>query len=296
MCLPQAQWDDGLWKGPALLWFGKPEEAPPCPSYAAQKVAEGHRDLDAPAQCDPCTCGAPTGSCSLPTQMIGVNAPLCPGDGGGVTAKHFDAPEGWDGKCTTANALPAGNGVQSLSIAPLKMEESCAPVGEGGGKPQERQPPQARWGTYAEACFGQGYPPCDDGRFRMPMPALPDGFRGCLYHPGYTTCPAEYPDREIFFRSIDDTRTCNACACEATGGMCTARISVFNDDDCRSLQTSNVVSSEPGFCVNIMPPGVALGSKMATDMTYTPGNCKLVAGDAAGHAEPAEPMTFCCQP
>jgi hypothetical protein len=109
-------------------------------------------------------------------------------------------------------------------------------------------------------------------------------------------CPENYPNKHVFFDGYDDTRTCSECTCAPPfGSMCSAMISVYTDGACQEPQAQNVVTSEPGFCVKIMPPDVALGSKSAGKATYTPGTCEASGGQASGDALAVGPSTFCCQ-
>jgi hypothetical protein len=56
------------------------------------------------------------------------------------------------------------------------------------------------------------------------------------------------------------------------------------------------ISSNGPTCVDIQPPGLALGSKSAGPVIYTPGSCQPSGGKAIGSAEGTVPTTFCCLP
>src|SRR5690606_18762258 len=85
------------WSDPLLLWTGPVQEAPGCPTRAPVPAYQGHADLVAPDECDPCACDPPTGSCAMPTDLTAYdNASCCgpgePGCGPGAAAVSFDAP------------------------------------------------------------------------------------------------------------------------------------------------------------------------------------------------------------
>lgn len=291
-CVP---WDPvGEWDGPALLWQGNKAEAPPCPPYATSIRYRGNVGLMAPADCVPCTCGPPTGSCSLPLTLTAAAA-TCANDGPGVAHFPFDAPASWNGACTPANAIPSGNGVASISIGPLGLVESdCTPEDLEPGL----KTPVPSWKTYAFACYGDGGLPCPDGSFCLPTSApLPQGFRLCVFREDLSKeCPAEYPNRHIFFEDYDDGRTCSGCSCgPPEGSTCSAQILAYEDSACKVVQASTTVTSAPGSCVNVISPGAAMGSKSASEATYAVGACAPIGGEPGGTVFATEPALFCCR-
>ena len=56
------------------------------------------------------------------------------------------------------------------------------------------------------------------------------------------------------------------------------------------------ISSVSPTCVDIQPPGQALGSKSAGAMTYIPGTCEPLGGQASGMITGVNPTTLCCRP
>jgi hypothetical protein len=162
------------WSDPALVWIGPPESAADCPATAPTLGYEGYADLRVePSRCALCACDPPEGSCVLPTAWSAHADPLC-----AMTAVEtsFTAPDGWDGACTTANAIPAGQPctggpcAQSLDIpAPTVLSGACAPyvVTES---PWEHHGSVA-WATFVRACVGVATPPCaDPGMTCTPAP------------------------------------------------------------------------------------------------------------------------------
>jgi hypothetical protein len=247
-CVPRLRLDeeDDGWMGPLLLWSGPKEKAPACPDFTAGPVDEANADLVSPSECQVCTCSPPTGSCKLPSKLTAAGA-TCKDDGPGVEHIPFDPPASWDGACTTANAIPAGSGVQSLSIGPLQMVESgCTP---GVDSPPAVTPPTVPyWKTYAFTCEGgidtNPWACKNGGECMPPAEPLPEGFRRCVYQEGLVECPKAYPVRHVFNRGFDDGRTCSECDCgPPTGGMCSSLISVFTDSTCKVLQTASIVTS-----------------------------------------------------
>ncbi|AUX38018.1 MULTISPECIES: hypothetical protein [Sorangium] len=298
------------WFEPLLLWMGPPDRAPDCPATAPVPGFELHADLVVePYRCAACACDPPDASCEVPAPWSAVDSSTCPA-GPGAQRTPFAAPEAWDGTCTTANAIPAGQAcaggpcAQSLDIpAPRVRAGACAPsvVEEPGEEPGE---PQGgfRWATLARACAGVTPPaPCGGPGTRCsPAPpegdaAPPGGFLTCiLHHEGEHECPPTYPSRRVVYEGAEDSRGCTACTCgEPSGGACSVWVSAFSDAACSDGVVSVLMSSEASFC-GAIAPGTALGSKSAAVVDLEPGSCTPGGGEPIGDVAPRGAVTFCC--
>jgi hypothetical protein len=287
---PAASWDY-----PSLLWIGNEKDAPSCPAGAPKINYTGHADLDAPLNCDTCTCAAPTGSCSLPATMT-ANAAMC---GGGGATTPFDPAGGWTGACDTNVAIASGKlcggvkCVQSLTVGPLKvMEGGCTP-----SQPPAQASPT--WKTYALGCQRFPYMPCQNGQ-SLCVATPPPGFRVCIFHVGDNECTgpvlAPYTEKHLFYEKFQDTRACSACACgAASGSTCSSTASIYTDGACSTLAYSATVDATGPACHDL-PPGTPLGSKSATPPAYTPGTCAPSGGVGTGAATGINPSTYCCLP
>ncbi|WP_437952814.1 hypothetical protein WME98_20425 [Sorangium sp. So ce296] len=297
------------WFEPLLLWFGSPGDAPPeCPPQASVFGYEGHGDLVVePHRCAACACDPPDAACELPEAWAAYDTRAC-GATAGAERTSFAAPEGWDGACTAAGAIPAGEAcgggpcAQSLEIqAPRVVPGACAPR---RAEPPPA-PPAVRWGTYARACVGVAIGRCaDPGEVCAPAPpagnaAPPVGFSTCIIHHNVVEeCPSfsPYSERHVFYQGADDTRACTECSCgEPAGGACSILASAYSDSRCSQVVVSARVSSEATFC-GAVPRGVALGSKSASVVDIAPGTCAPGGGEPTGGIAPREAMTFCCLP
>ena len=295
--------------GPVLFWTGpSPDPASEilvCPE-TAPLTGRWYADLQAPPiACGACSCDPPAGSCTLPATLT-ANSAVCPGTDSMAAHFSFDAPAGWTGACSAANAIDAGKTcdglpcVESLFIAPLQVTHGgCMPVAEPSAKP-----PEPTWGTTSIVC--QGIPSTGPGACGAAQltctPAAPPGFSTCVYQPGVVGCPLDsvpYTERHVIYKDKVDTRSCTPCSCgDPEGDACTASISVFKDDACSEPIPLNVpLDSTFSQCINV-PPGTALGSKSATLPAYLPGACQPSGGEPAGavYAEPATALTLCCIP
>jgi hypothetical protein len=287
------------WQGPGLLWLGPDGTEMACPTQAPVVAYQGHADLvlSPPASCSACSCSPPSGACSLPAQITAGSAPCA---GASTFTTTFDPPDGWDGTCTNANAVPAGvmcgntPCVRSLTVGPLAIrEESCTPSAATLG---DAVPPV--WMTAAVACLGNAYPlgGCAAPGVTCAVPP-PSGFLACIFQSGDNACPAPYVDKHVVYASFDDERGCAPCTCGATAGSaCSATIEVFRDGACSASQEllSAPLSSDGLSCFDLLPPGPALGSKTVTGLAYQPGACAPGGGEPTGVVEPSGPGTFCC--
>ncbi|KYF72322.1 hypothetical protein BE11_16805 [Sorangium cellulosum] len=305
-CVPRAPLG---WSEPALLWIGPPDQAPACPAAAPSIGYEGHADFTAapPRTCPACLCDPPDASCELPAAWRAHASFPCGAPGAAETS--FAAPEGWDGACSAANAVAAGQMcdgalcAQSLEIpAPRVLPGSCAARSAEAPEEPGEPAPGGSFALLARACTGTVLGSCSDpGTACVPAPpagdgALPEGFLTCIHHEGERDCPATYPDRHVFYAGADDTRGCAPCGCaEPSGATCSILASAFSDSACSQFVVGVVVSSEAPFCGGIVP-GTALGSRSASVVDFEPGACEPTGGEPTGGVALLGAATFCCRP
>ena len=286
------------WEEPLWLWFGPEEQAPVCPEGST--TYEGHADLVAPSACEACTCDPPTGSCALP-ETITASTATCGAFPSGALSS-FDPPAAWDGQCDDADPLPGG-AAHAMTIGALTMTENgCAT-----GPTVPAKVISWHWQTFARACDGKGW----RSGFIERSVCIPDadptpsGFHLCAVRAGEHACPVladdVFTEQHVFFEGVNDQRACSACTCGAPeGSLCTATISIYKGADltCVGPAVAQLsVSSVAPVCVDIAPPGLALGGKSAGLTSYLPGSCPPEGGEPNGlAARGTEPVTFCCEP
>lgn len=289
-CLPIP----AFWQGPTLLWVGPAGQAPECPTGPTGIFWEGHADLVAPNSCEACTCEPSTGSCALPS-MLTASPAVC--DPQVMPTIAWNAPSPWDGLCDTAVQLPAGV-AKSLTIERLTVvENGCIP-----GPPVAAKVVSSYWATDVRACHGPGFLPCLDVQSACAPTEDPLDFRVCILKEGTVECPAGpgavFTEQHVFYQGANDNRACSACSCgPPMASLCKAVVSVYEGGMCGGAVVDQVtVSSLAPVCVDIAPPGQALGSKSAAPSTYAPGVCQPVGGEPSGVATESEATTFCCRP
>jgi hypothetical protein len=176
--------------------------------------------------------------------------------------------------------------VQSVTIAPLTIKQGgCLPIDPPSVKP----PPTAA--TFARACSaGDAFEHCVTGGTCRPAAPGPE-FKQCIFHEGeseYSDCPLTYPNRNVFYQ--EDTFYCSPCACEAPiGSRCSGSIVISANSACTPPLLPEISIDEKTATCTDVPPGSALGSKSASDLSYHGGSCTPSGGKPSG-------IVFCCQP
>ncbi len=292
----------GGWLGPALFWIGAEAEAPLCADVpgAPSEFFTGRADLDGPL-CGTCACDSPSGSCALPATLTAAAA-NCAGDSSSVEHTPFGPPLKWQGACTAANQIPAGQlcggipCVQSVTITPLTLKQGgCLPI-----EPPKVPPPS--WKTFTRACIADPFAhACEREGGGRCAPASPSSeFRLCAMQnsaPNAVNCPAAYPDKRVFYGNSVDTLACSSCSCGLpTGSTCTGSVSIFPDGACGvPLVVSVSIDATGPLCTDIKPAGSALGSLSASEPIFTPGTCKAVGSELVAGTSPLVSTVVCCQ-
>jgi hypothetical protein len=206
------------------------------------------------------------------------------------------------------NAIDAASGVKSLSIAPLTIKEFC-PVGPPVPALVLMAEDAHYWQTSAVSCRGRGWSDC--GGDQGTSICVRDGdaptpeFKLCIHQDDDLpksqykfACPSDWPELHVLYDDAEDKRKCTDCTCTPVGSLCDAVISVYTDNACQTIPDTNNVTLNPDFCINLAPPGQALGSKSAGHPTYIPGTCQPMGSEPidGGTIEAVGPKTWCCKP
>ena len=290
-CLPSPELE---WDGPMLVWMGAEADAPQCPAVAPAQTFTGYGYPDVPVTCGNCECSPPSGWCVLPLPLtLTAAAASCADNGPGVAHTSFDPSFKWDGTCNGDNAIPAAKDcggvpcVQSVTIAPLTInQDGCLPK----ALPPVNPPPLT---IFARGCYDGLLPHLCSAQLARCVPTAPGPeFKQCILLSGYARpqdvpCSPDYPNRSFFYPK--STPHCAPCACEPPTSTCTSSISLFQDDMCGApvLQTIEIGAEGP-TCADV-PPGSALGSKLASPPIYEQGSCHASGGAPLG-------QVVCCRP
>jgi hypothetical protein len=86
--------------------------------------------------------------------------------------------------------------------------------------------------------------------------------------------------------AIQDERKCSACTCGTpAGGACIGRFIAYSDSSCQvEVAQHYPIKSTGPACIDFMPIGPGLGSKVITDLDYVPGTCAATGGEPEGEA------------
>jgi len=294
------------WTGPVLVATAPGLGLAECPQ-GTKEVYFGWADPGPslqPLKCPACSCDAPESSCALPTSWD-VQAEICQTPTPAVAS--FDAPPGWDGSCTAANAIPADKlcggvpCVRSLSVdPPLLVEGECQAKIEKTNDPPVIKFGDDPWilsGEAARACQWEHAPASCTSDDDISVPYLDSPFKICAFKEGVSECPEAWKgaSRQIFYKQITDNRRCSDCGCSPPeGGSCVAEIRVYSDNACSDQKLHTFIDSANGKGCDNLIQGIPLGSKEAAIVAHTPGACQPQGGEVEGELELGEPTTVCC--
>jgi hypothetical protein len=156
--------------------------------------------------------------------------------------------------------------------------------------PQAATKPDARWKTRALGCAipaaGGG---CKGGVCLPKSPGDDFSDNYCVWQDGDVDCPSnKFTDKHTYYRDLDDTRSCTACAC--SGPNCSYSWQVYGDTD-TTCATPLLALSSANQCVQVNPVGdmLRVGAAISGDGKCTPGG-----GTHQGEVTPKTPLTVCC--
>ena len=304
-CIPKAPKG---WMSPEAYWVGDGKLVPTdCEAVGGEPLVRYGDPFTEAMDCGSCVCDPSQGECSpIPEAITVYSKPQCDPTG---EATDFSGPPGWDGTCTTANALPKNadcNGVLCsgsvyVGTLPPPVEGSCQANAIG-----VQAPPPIQWDTGALRCRE---PPmaaeisaaCGDPNLLCDR-VLPAPYRYCIARTGDVACPANtvYSKRFLIALPNDviDTRACSACDCVTKdAGACAAQFLFAENNTCDLNSNYFTIASSMSQCLNLMVPGQAVGSKSVTDLQYLPGTCDVTGGEAMGSVQinPDRAATICCR-
>lgn len=206
-CLPPPP---GGWTGPSAVWDDESAKKPAgCPATYTLEEVESHRDMTAaPAVCA-CAPGTNSGAkCSANARVYTVSGTSC------TTKAGFNTLTVDSNGCSTA----VGTADNVIVLTPTFAQGTCSYKAPNVTKPAP---------VYGKETISCGLPQtaatCENRAdcVATPIPEAPFT-RLCIHKDGDELCPsADYANRFVTYKKIDDQRACNAdCAGTPTGGVC----------------------------------------------------------------------------
>jgi len=300
-CVPKMP--DG-WLGPAMLYEGFDIGLTTCPDGST--TWEG-LPKPPPPGCAECACSTPQSICgSAPKWTISSSSCLDLDPG---VPTNFDPPPNWDGSCDNEKSVPPGKTcgdkglcVKSITISPPQLEQidkSCTPFVTGQDEPPV--PKLYNGGTLspiARVCIDKqmptNLPTCgvDDKDVCM---SIPGPGPACIAREGDLTCPEGWPQRHVFYKNVEDHRSCSECSCgPVEGASCKRRYTLYTDGTC-STEFGSWLSEDTDLpqCLWLID-GMGVGSKTLETVEHKLGACKPSGGEVIGEAKLDNPFTVCC--
>ncbi|MEM7437848.1 MAG: hypothetical protein AAF436_22060 [Myxococcota bacterium] len=241
------------WSGPVS--FGAGATAPSaCPSEFPDEERLAFEGLVAQDAVCSCGCSVASATCNLISENTGgIFTP---------TQSCDDPPS--ENDCLSASLITSCNAIPGETVPPFT------------------------WGTEARICEGAAAGEvCTDGTC-YPDPSSFGPV--CILQEGEQTCPAGFPERELFFLDASDTRACEVCTCDTTGGACEIDIEVC------SVAFFNLTLRSGEMCTDLPPPGEGDGVSLLNQTITMQPTCTTAGGTPTGEATPTFPITLCCLP
>jgi hypothetical protein len=249
-----------------------------CSGAYAQNVAQGHAGLSAPpAQCG-CTCPL--------AQAQGTTCPAL--SVGGYSQNSCNS--GTLGQTLSASSTCADFGNAQGSL--FATEGTPTALGSCGTANPSKTVPALQWQNSYAACgytatsVGDGGV-CEAGSSCIEAPSSAFAKKACVAQSGDVACPgAPYTNKTVVMQGDDDTRDCSACACNASGGSCSATMSGYLQSACGGSPSTLAV----GSCTGGGSGFVSVNANIQT----TPATCSSSGGASIGTATAKNPVTVCC--
>lgn len=138
---------------------------------------------------------------------------------------------------------------------------------------------------------------CEEEEVCLKIPIVPFDSTVCVLREGDHVCPdgTDYTERTVYYESLEDDRSCNACTCTLSGAECDAnQVFVFATNNCSGAPVGSIGATE--VCSD--PGAQGFSSILGGGAVADPGNCAENAGssDELGSLTPSGPTTVCCLP
>lgn len=265
-CLPEP---GGAWSGP----FALADAADGCGGDFPDELEALFADLLPDEGSCECSCGEPDVTCSTGMDVIGYSQSQCVGPQGSMTV----------GENECYNTFSASHG---LALDPANS--SCA----AGSVSADLPAPS--FGSELVACggFGPGGS-CDAGEQCVPEPGAGFEVGLCYSSEGDVTCPAGYPEKTLYFTTVEDTRSCpDSCTCTASEALCTVSVTGYASDNCGNPQGAKSVISGDENCVaaSTAVQSIRPGSVTVQDA----GSCSPGTAELSGEVATSGTLTVCC--
>jgi hypothetical protein len=257
-------------------------DTPSCDdAFATKSFEAGESPSAAAASCTACSCSPATATCAA---FVDFSTGAEAGCGGTTCTTSVNQ------SCTEIMP-PCLTGVGSAYLG------TKLPSGTSGCTPSAQAPtkPSVTWAKRVVGCSaGDGVRGgCKSGEQCLPKRTSSDDFDValCVWREGDHGCPGQtYTNKRVYYRDVEDTRSCTACAC--TGPNCSYSWSVFSaaDTACAS-PILKLTSADQCVGVNPAMDKLRVGATIDGD-----GSCTPSGGTSQGTVTGSDAITVCCVP
>ncbi len=243
------------WEGPVHRQVGAP-----CSGLYGKELLALNNGLNQSA-CELCSC---TGSCRTGVQLYTL---------AGCTGSHVSA-EAADGACVSLKQAAA----LSMQVSPIP---SCTPTNPNPN------PLPITWNASIAVCGSDAITSCADGKT-----CAPNADSVCVYRSGNFPCPSGWPNKNVDYKGVDDTRGCSNCTCAKNSGSCTVTGEMHSGSSCDSSSSASCTSKQGGSeCCNVAASADKVRGKVESKNVV----CAANGGQLNGSASPKDPYSVCCR-
>lgn len=275
VCTPPAP---AGWNGPvARAQVGASDDSA-CGGAFGNAVASGGLNLVAnPASCD-CDCGNPSGDTCDDSTTAMYYPPNFPSPGNNAVSCQFSQV-----------AFEIGTIAAATGAAQSRWR--FLPVGPSGGScaaMPSTNVPSAYFSQRVDLCGPSEAPAtCEDASLCVPQPDAAFEPEMCVWRYGDVTCPSAYPEKQVTYNDVSDSRGCSSCTCGAPSGQTCPDASAY------VVAFGAHEFPADGSCVSLDAGGDV------TAMWFDPGSphggsCTPSSVHATGSATAIDALTVCC--
>ncbi|HEY2370141.1 MAG TPA: hypothetical protein VGH87_27270, partial [Polyangiaceae bacterium] len=226
-----------------------------CSGAYAKDVAQGHAGLTVP----PAQCG-----CTCPLAQA-QNTTCPPLSVGGYSQNACNT--GTLDQTLSASSVCADFGNPQGSL--FATEGAPTSQGSCGTATPSKTLPALQWGNSFAAC---GYTAsdadggaCEAGSRCVQAPSSAFTSQTCIEQTGDVACPgAPYTKKTVVMTGTSDTRDCSACACNASGGSCSATMSGYFQTACGGSPMSLNVGTCTAAGIGVVSVNATIQTNAAT--------------------------------
>jgi hypothetical protein len=272
---------------PPSTWTVAPFSATSRPGCPPALPAQANVDVDplnlAGVSACGCTCTVATEPSCVARNIVTRYGPdnACDGGNGAGTPVNYPAA---DGGCIA----------EGLFVAPFVFAEQ-PPSSGGSCTPESSVAVPSTGATQGQICGGESMFGAGCGAAQV-CALVPSGYHSCILHDGQVSCPSGAYSKPHSVGTLEDTRGCTACSCDAPTGECAPGTwAFFPNPNCAGPPSISIPTD--GVCTGTgaPPAGTATQSNQFTSVLSDAGCAAAAPVQPTGNVQLTNADTVCCE-